>query len=153
MRAYTACDFELRAQNLKPGVHTSQERRIAPLFPPLFSGHLKRSVASPLPHGPRLNVGRARRAVAAPQDTPPPTPPRRPTPHGKYTPVVVVRRVAPHALENGEAAALSPGHRRRQGGAAGFGAGAAGGAAGGFGGADTRVLASAASIALNSASA
>ena len=73
---------------------------------------------------PRLNVGRAR-AVAArrcghtEQDTlegrATDTPPRRPTAHGKYTSLVVVRRVAPRATEGRGRELLRAAHRWRQG--------------------------------------
>ena len=43
-----------------------------------------------------------------------PTPPRRPTPHGKYTNLVVVRRVAPRAREGTRRELLRAAHRRRQ---------------------------------------
>ena len=43
-----------------------------------------------------------------------PTPPRRPTPHGKYTNLVVVRRVAPRRTKGRSRQFLSTRHRRRQ---------------------------------------
>ena len=41
------------------------------------------------------------------------TPPRRPTPHGKYTNLVVVRRVAPRRTKGRSRELLRAAHRRR----------------------------------------